>query len=82
MSQVNSDNQYQASPEQMLYAKILEIGMYLGLLTLLVTFALYVFGLVDPYIPMKSLSGYWSGSVHDYLPKCQHKAGLGLAGAC
>jgi hypothetical protein len=75
MSQVNSDNKYQASPEQLLYAKILEIGMYLGLLTLLVTFALYVFGLVDPYVPMKSLSGYWSGSVHDYLQNANIKPG-------
>ena len=75
MSQVNNDNQYQATPEQMLYAKVLEIGMYLGLLLLFVTFAIYVFGIVDPYIPMQNLSTCWSGGVHDYLQNSNVKPG-------
>ena len=33
-----------ASPEQLLYAKILEKGMYFGLLILFITFGLYTFG--------------------------------------
>ena len=53
--------------EQVLYAKILEIGMYLGLGLLLTTFALYVFGIVEPAIPVEKLCEYWTLSAHEYL---------------
>jgi len=57
----------EASEEQLLYAKILNIGMYLGLGTLLVTFTLYVTGIVDPGIPIHELPNYWTLSAHEYL---------------
>jgi hypothetical protein len=53
--------------EQLLYASILEVGVYLGLVVLLVTFALYVSGAVAPSVPLRELPGYWHLSVHDYL---------------
>ena len=37
--------QLKASPEQVLYAKILEKGMLIGLILLLITFALYGLGI-------------------------------------
>ncbi len=57
----------EATPEQILYAKILEWGMYIGLLILFITFGLYTIGIMDPYIPMNKISGYWNLNVHDYL---------------
>jgi len=57
----------EATPEQLLYAKILGWGMYSGLLILFITFALYVFGIMDPYISLDKISNCWSMSVHDYL---------------
>ena len=56
-----------ATPEQVLYAKILEKGMYTGLLVLFITYGLYVFGVFDSYIPLNKLSDYWSLNVHEYL---------------
>jgi len=53
--------------EQLLYARILEVGVLAGLATLLVTFGLYVLGLVEPAIPMHELPRYWTLNVHDYL---------------
>ena len=44
--------QLEATPEQILYAKILEIGMYIGLLALFITFALYTLGIMKPYVPV------------------------------
>lgn len=55
------------SDEQVLYANILNKGMLLGLLILIVTFALYVFGIVTPFVPVEKLSAYWHLNVHDYL---------------
>ncbi|MDA8405902.1 MAG: DUF1634 domain-containing protein [Deltaproteobacteria bacterium] len=57
----------QASPEQVVYAGILEKGMYLGLMLILATFALYVLGIIKPYIPVTEISKYWSLSVGEYL---------------
>ncbi|MBW1725719.1 MAG: DUF1634 domain-containing protein [Deltaproteobacteria bacterium] len=70
----------EASPEQLLYARILEIGMYIGLLVLFVTFGLYAFGIVDPYIPLDEISNYWSMNVNDYLEHTEIKAGWAWLG--
>jgi len=70
----------EATPEQILYAKILEWGMYIGLLILFITFALYAFGIMDPYIPMDKISNYWSMNVHEYLEHAQIQDGWAWAG--
>jgi hypothetical protein len=57
----------QATEEQLLYARILSKGMLVGLLLLFVTFALYVFGIMPPAIPLTEISGLWNQPVHDYL---------------
>jgi hypothetical protein len=70
----------QATPEQLLYAKILERGMYIGLLILLITFGLYAFGIIDPYIPLNKISNYWSYNVHEYLEHAGIKDGWAWLG--
>ncbi len=69
-----------ATPEQVLYAKILEWGMYIGLLILFITFGLYTFGILDPYIPLYKISNYWSYNVHDYLEHAGIKDGWAWLG--
>lgn len=70
----------EATPEQILYAKILEWGMYIGLLILFITFGLYTIGIMDPYIPMDKISGYWNLNVHDYLEHTGIKDGWAWVG--
>ena len=70
----------EATPEQILYAKLLEKGMYIGLLILLITFGLYAFGVMDPYIPLNKISKYWSMNVNDYLHHANIKAGWAWLG--
>ena len=53
--------------EQLVYAKVLEIGMYIGLVILFITFALYVFRIVTPAVPLEQVSNYWTHGVHEYL---------------
>jgi hypothetical protein len=57
----------QASEEQMLYAKWLEKGMLIGLALIVITFSLYVFGIIEPVIPLDELSNYWKLPVKEYL---------------
>jgi len=61
-----------AEEEQLLYAKILQAGMYVGLALLLVTFALYTSGVVQPAVPVEQLPDYWTMSVDDYLEATNH----------
>jgi len=56
-----------ATEEQRLYADILDKGMKIGLLILVVTFSLYVSGILEPKVPLRDLPGYWTMPVQDYL---------------
>ena len=56
-----------ASEEQIAYARLLDIGMKLGLLMLIVTFIVYLLGILSPHIPVNDLPKYWGLSVHKYL---------------
>jgi hypothetical protein len=76
----NIQQSLDASPEQLVYAGILEKGMYMGLAILLVTYALYVFGFISPYIPLEKVPDYWSMEVNDYLHEAQIEAGWAWLG--
>jgi len=67
-----SQIQLEASEEQVVYAKILEKGMLVGLGILFVTFAIYAFGIMKPYIPLNEISRYWGTNVTEYL----HNTGI------
>jgi hypothetical protein len=58
-----------ATEEQLAYAKILDIGMKLGLLMLIITFIVYLLGILSPHIPVDDLPKYWGLSVHKYLER-------------
>lgn len=66
----NNNASLEAAPEQVLYARLLNKGMLVGLLILFITFAIYVFGIMEPYTPLDKVSEAWSMNVHSYL---EHK---------
>jgi len=76
---MNQDNNLSIgpSPEQVLYANVLNKGMLIGLIILIVTFGLYVLGVVAPFIPLEKLSSYWHMNVHDYLTQLNIPNGWG-----
>ena len=57
----------EATQEQLLYANILEKGMYIGLFSMIATFILYVFRIVPPVVPRYEVANYWSLPVAEYL---------------
>lgn len=80
---MSQDQKIGPSPEQLLYANILNKGMLVGLIILLITFSLYVFGIVSPYVPLDKLSNYWGLGVNDYLHELNIPTGwawLGMLG--
>jgi len=64
-----------ATEEQVLYAKILNIGMLIGLIGLVVAFVLYASGILEPLIPLEKVQSYWILSVHEYLEQSGIQAG-------
>ncbi len=61
------DKKKLATEEQLAYAKLLDSGMKLGLLTLIVTFIIYLTGILSPHVPVSDLPNYWKMPVHKYL---------------
>lgn len=70
----------EAGPEQVRYASILEKGMYIGLLILFITFVIYAFGLMKPYIPKDNIASCWVMGVHDYLECSNIRSGWSWVG--
>ncbi len=71
------EKKVQATEEQIAYAKILDLGMKAGLLILVVTFIIYLTGILTPHIPVNDLSKYWGMSVHEYLEATHSPHGWG-----
>lgn len=74
------EKKYNATEEQIAYAGMLDKGMKLGLLLIIITFILYVFGIVSPHIPVESVSKYWGLSVHKYLQQAGIETGWSWLG--
>lgn len=70
------ENPY-ASPQQLIYARWLDIGTRIGFLFLVVAFALYVAGVIPAHVPLETLPRYWSLPVDEYLAAVGAPAGWG-----
>ena len=55
-----------ASPAQLHYADTLFYGALIGFVIMLVTYALYVFGVLEPQIPLAELPRIWAHNAADY----------------
>ena len=63
--------------EQLLYARLLDWGARVGLLVLVLSFAAYMLGLVEPHVPMRQLPELWGHPVGRYLELTQSPTGWG-----
>ena len=70
----------EATPEQVLYANILAKGMLIGLIILFITFSIYAFGIMKPYIPLDQVSSLWTTKVGDYLHNANIEPGWAWLG--
>ncbi|MBI5204056.1 MAG: hypothetical protein HZA11_03970 [Nitrospirae bacterium] len=69
-----TENKPKASEEQLAYAGVLNIGMWVGLALLVVTFILYISGVLPSYVPIEKLSEipqgsnvpYWGMRAHEF----------------
>ena len=67
------------APEQLKYATLLMYGAWSGILTLAVTFFLYVSGVLTSFIPPSQIPQYWGMKASDYLLATGAPHGFGWA---
>ncbi len=60
---------------QLFYARVLDWATKLAFILLLCTFAIYIFGVIEPFIPLEDLPQYWSQPARHYLQATQLKTG-------
>lgn len=75
-----TSTKYDKTPkEQVLYANILFYGCWSGLAIMIVTYLIYVFGILDPHVSMDVVTRSWFYPVHEYLTAGQVPVGWGWA---
>jgi hypothetical protein len=72
-----SNEKTKASEEQMAYAGVLNIGMWFGLALLVVTFFVYISGVLRAFVPINDLPKYWTMRVHDFNAALHAPTGWG-----
>ena len=55
------------SKEQIIYANLLVIGVWAGLIILLTTYTIYLTGLLPPHVDISLIPEVWGKSVNEYL---------------
>ncbi|MCG6918791.1 MAG: DUF1634 domain-containing protein [Deltaproteobacteria bacterium] len=64
-------------PEQITYANLLFYGSWGAIAILLITFGVYVSGILESYIPINEVSQYWSMPVSHYVHEAKIPIGWG-----
>ncbi len=59
------------------YARVVEVGTYLGMALLALAFLAYAFGWVRPMVPLEAMPGLWAHPVADYLQRAGLPTGWG-----
>ena len=65
------------SKEQIIYANLLLIGMLAGIITLIITYTIYLTGLLPPHVDMHLISANWGKGVHEYIEATHSPQGWG-----
>lgn len=66
-----------AWPEQIRYANILLYGAWLGIFLMLLTYSIYLTGILDPHVPLEKVVTNWTKGVDDYMHHTDSPHGWG-----
>jgi ABC-type Na+ efflux pump permease subunit len=72
-----NDLEKYASPEQLRYAKVLGMGVQVGFGLLVLSFALYLAGVLEPLVPVDQLPKYWGLSAAEFVKVTHTPTGWG-----
>ncbi|MCG6909409.1 MAG: DUF1634 domain-containing protein [Deltaproteobacteria bacterium] len=68
------------SREQIIYANLLLMGMALGIVVMVITYAIYVTGILPSHVDMQVISANWGKGIHEYLEITHSPHGWGWTG--
>ena len=54
-------------PEQITYANLLFLAVWVSILIMFITYFIYVTGIMEPHVPIEVVQQYWNSSVGDYM---------------
>ena len=66
-----------ATGEQIAYANILNIGMILGLVIIIITFLVYMLGILPSFVSPKEIPNYWGMASKDFIHTLSAPTGWG-----
>jgi hypothetical protein len=69
----------QPSPEQIIYANLLIIGVWAGIIILVATYAVYVTGILPAHVDISLIPELWGKGVGEYLEITHSPHGWGWA---
>ena len=78
MNTQNKDG-LQPSPEQIIYANLLVIGVWIGIFILVATYVIYVTGILPAHVDMSLIPKLWDKGVSEYLEMTHSPHGWGWA---
>jgi hypothetical protein len=67
------------SREQIIYANLLLMGMLAGIIIMMITYAIYLTGLLPAHVDLQVISANWGKGIHDYLEITHSPVGWGWA---
>ncbi|MGD8716117.1 MAG: hypothetical protein PVG70_16310 [Desulfobacterales bacterium] len=67
----------QPSQEQIIYANLLIIGVWAGIIILVATYAIYVTGILPAHVEMSQIPKLWGKGVNEYLELTHSPHGWG-----
>jgi len=70
-----AEDKTKAAGEQIVYANILNIGMIIGLAIIVVTFIVYMSGILSSFIPPQEIPKYWTMASKDFIHTLQAPTG-------
>ena len=69
----------QPSPEQIIYANLLVIGVWAGIVILVATYVIYVTGILPAHVDMSLIPRLWGKGVNEWLEMTHSPHGWGWA---
>jgi hypothetical protein len=68
------------SREQIIYANLLLMGMVTGIIVMMLTYAIYLTGMLPSHVDMQVIAANWSKGIHEYLEITHSPHGWGWTG--
>ena len=76
---IQNKEDLQPSREQIIYANLLIIGVWAGIIILVATYAIYVTGILPAHVEMSRIPELWGKGVGEYLEMTHSPHGWGWA---